>query len=57
MPATITPHRNPIGVALDYAVNRPFYALASAFPYIFGYTSEEALVDSGRPYLYDSGRR
>lgn len=48
---------HPIGVALDYAVNRPFYALASAFPYIFGYTSEDALVDSGRPYLYDSGRR
>ena len=39
---------HPIGVGLDYAINRPMYALASAFPYIFGYTSEDVLIDSQR---------
>lgn len=39
---------HPIGVVLDYAINRPFYALTSAFPSLFGYTSEDALVSSRR---------
>lgn len=39
---------HPIGVALDYAINRPIYALTSAFPYLFGYTSEDVLVSSQR---------
>ena len=39
---------HPIGVGLDYAINRPFYALGSAFPYVFGYTSEDVLVNSQR---------
>jgi hypothetical protein len=39
---------HPIGVAMDYAINRPIYALTSAFPYMFGYTSEDVLVSSQR---------
>ena len=39
---------HPLGVALDYAINRPIYALTSAFPYLFGYTSEDVLVSSQR---------
>lgn len=39
---------HPLGVGLDYAVNRPIYALTSAFPYLFGYTSEDVLVSSQR---------
>lgn len=39
---------HPFGVALDYAINRPIYALTSAFPYLFGYTSEDVLVSSQR---------
>lgn len=39
---------HPIGVGLDYAINRPIYAVTSAFPYLFGYTSEDVLIDSQR---------
>ncbi len=39
---------HPVGVLFDYGVNRPFYALASSFPYAFGYTSEDVLIDSQR---------
>jgi len=39
---------HPIGVGLDYAINRPIYAFTSAFPYLFGYTSEDVLVNSQR---------
>jgi len=39
---------HPVGVVLDYAINRPIYALTSAFPYLFGYTSEDVLVSSQR---------
>jgi hypothetical protein len=39
---------HPVGVILDYAINRPIYFLASTFPYIFGYTSEDVLVSSQR---------
>jgi hypothetical protein len=39
---------HPAGVVLDYAINRPIYWLASAFPYLFGYTDEDVLVDSQR---------
>lgn len=39
---------HPFGVAMDYAINRPIYALTSAFPYMFGYTSEDVLVSSQR---------
>ncbi|MSR25378.1 MAG: hypothetical protein EXR96_09940 [Nitrospiraceae bacterium] len=37
---------HPAGGVLDYAINRPIYALASAFPYLFGYTSEDEFVSS-----------
>ena len=39
---------HPFGVFFDYAVNRPFYTLASEAPYLFGYTSEDVLIDSQR---------
>ena len=39
---------HPIGQAFDYAINRPFYALASLFPYATGYTSEDNMVDAQR---------
>jgi hypothetical protein len=39
---------HPLGVAADYAVNRPFYTLTSKMPYLFGYTSEDAMIDGQR---------
>lgn len=39
---------HPVGVALDYGVNRPIYSLTSQFPSIFGYTSEDAMLDVQR---------
>lgn len=40
---------HPIGRALDYGFNRPLYKLSSSMPYLFGYTSEDAVMDSQRP--------
>ena len=39
---------HPLGVALDYGLNRPIYRLTSKLPYLFGYTSEDAMLDSQR---------
>ncbi|MBM4125086.1 MAG: hypothetical protein FJ246_09080 [Nitrospira sp.] len=39
---------HPIGVAVDYAFNRPFYNLASTWPGLFGFTSEDAMVHAQR---------
>jgi len=39
---------HPVGQALDYGVNRPVYSLTSHMPYLFGYTSEDAMLDSQR---------
>jgi len=39
---------HPVGVAMDYAVNRPMYTLPSHKPYLFGYTSEDSMLDSQR---------
>lgn len=39
---------NPLGVAVDYGVNRPVYTLTSLVPGLFGFTSEDAMVDSQR---------
>jgi hypothetical protein len=39
---------HPLGVGIDYGVNRPFYALTSKMPYLFGYTAEDAMQDSQR---------
>ena len=39
---------HPFGVAFDYGVNRPIYALTSKMPYLFGYTSEDSMLDSQR---------
>jgi hypothetical protein len=39
---------HPFGVAIDYGVNRPIYKLTSQMPYLFGYTSEDSMLDSQR---------
>jgi hypothetical protein len=39
---------HPIGQGLDYGFNRPVYSLAGSMPYLFGYTSEDAMLDSQR---------
>ncbi len=39
---------HPVGVGLDYVVNRPIYTLGSHFPRAMGYTSEDAMLDSYR---------
>jgi hypothetical protein len=39
---------HPVGVAIDYGVNRPIYKLTSKMPYLFGYTSEDSMLDSQR---------
>jgi hypothetical protein len=39
---------HPVGVALDYGLNRPFYKVPSQMPYLFGYTSEDSMLDSQR---------
>lgn len=33
---------HPIGVVLDYLVNRPIYFVASTFPTVFGFTAEDS---------------
>lgn len=40
---------HPVGQVLDYGVNRPIYSLTSHMPYLFGYTSEDAMLNSQRP--------
>ena len=40
---------HPLGLLVDYGVNRPFYALASVSSTLFGYTSEDQMVHSQRP--------
>jgi hypothetical protein len=39
---------HPAGVAVDYIVNRPLYTLSSHLPYLFGYTTEDSMLDSQR---------
>lgn len=39
---------HPVGQLVDYAINRPLYAVASMAPYVFGYTAEDAMLDSQR---------
>ena len=39
---------HPLGVAMDYGLNRPIYTLTSKIPYLFGYTSEDSMLDSQR---------
>ena len=36
----------PVGQVLDYGVNRPIYKLGGSVPYLFGYTSEDSMVDT-----------
>jgi hypothetical protein len=39
---------HPLGVGIDYGVNRSFYTLSSKMPYLFGYTAEDSMLDSQR---------
>lgn len=39
---------HPVGLAIDYGLNRPMYMLTSQMPYLFGYTSEDSMLDSQR---------
>jgi long-subunit fatty acid transport protein len=39
---------HPVGVGIDYGLNRPIYTLSSQTPYLFGYTSEDSMKDSQR---------
>ena len=39
---------HPVGVALDYGLNRTIYKLPSQMPYLFGYTTEDSMQDSQR---------
>lgn len=39
---------HPVGVALDYGLNRSMYILPRQMPYLFGYTSEDSMLDSQR---------
>jgi hypothetical protein len=39
---------HPVGLAVDYGVNRPLYTLSSHLPYLFGYTTEDSMLDSQR---------
>ena len=39
---------HPLGVAMDYGVNRSIYTLSSKMPYLFGYTAEDSMLDSQR---------
>ena len=38
----------PVGVTLDHGINRPIYSLSSKMPYLFGYTSEDSMLDTQR---------
>jgi len=39
---------HPFGQLFDYGINRPFYAVPSEAPYVFGYTSEDSMLDNQR---------
>ncbi len=39
---------HPVGIALDYAINRPVYRLAADSPGFYGYTAEDAQLDAQR---------
>jgi len=42
---------HPLGVGLDYAINRPIYKLSSTSPGISGYTKEDEQHDAQRTTL------
>lgn len=39
----------PVGVTMDYLINRPLYTLASWAPWLTGYNAEDAMLDQQRP--------
>lgn len=42
---------HPVGVILDYAINRPVYRLAAQSPGYYGYTAEDAQLEAQRGSL------
>lgn len=42
---------HPVGLVLDYAINRPVYRLAARSPGYYGYTAEDAQLESQRAGL------
>ncbi len=42
---------HPVGVGMEYVVNRPVRGFASTSPALFGYTAEDAQLDSQQPKL------
>lgn len=40
---------HPVGVVLDYGINRPLYAFTSLSPTLFGFTPEDATLHAQRP--------
>jgi hypothetical protein len=39
---------HPVGQVLDYGFNRPVYSVTGSMPYLFGYTSEDAMLHDQR---------
>lgn len=39
---------NPVGLAVDYTVNRPIYTISSHLQRATGYTAEDAMLDASR---------
>jgi uncharacterized protein YceK len=46
----------PVGLVFDYALNRPLHQLASESPGFYGYTAEDAQLDSQRGGITKQGR-
>ncbi len=42
----------PGALAMDYAIDRPLYTLAWLWPGLFGFTPEDAMVDTMRPSAF-----
>ena len=53
-PANDNPYRwlgfifHPVGQLVDFTINRPLYKIAGFAPFIFGYTAEDAMLDTQR---------
>lgn len=39
---------HPVGQAIDYGINRPLYSLSNQGPFLFGYTTEDSMLDTQR---------
>jgi hypothetical protein len=48
---------HPVGVLMDYTVNRPFYDVAATYPAVFGATSEDAMLEALRYSIFPQSRQ